>query len=113
MFLAAAAFWLYKLLEVFFSIVVGEFGPGFNVLTGKDEYFFAGSDGFAIRRARVIDVSGEVGGDIPINRFLCVHLKEIFTPAFIGHFIAHHAASVFDDARTFGDVFFGKKPLAG
>lgn len=112
MLFASAAFWLDELVEIFLSVVVGEFGSGFDTFAGKDEHFIVWSDGFTVRPAGVIDVSSHIGGDIPVDRFVRIHLKEIFALVFIRFFLADGMAEILDNTDSLWDVFFGKKSLA-
>jgi len=113
MFLAPTPLRLDEPVEIFLSIVIRELGPGFDTFTGKDKYLTVRADGFAVRPAGVIDVPRPIGGDIPVDRFPCAHIKEIFAVTILRVFFAKDAAGVFDDADAARDIFFGEKPFAG
>jgi len=113
MFFASTTLRLDEFIEIFFPVMVGEFGPCFNALAGKDEHFVMRSGGLAVRPTGVIDISGQIGADVPVDRFFCVHLEEVFAPVFFCFFLADDASGVFDDTDSFRDIFFGKKSLAG
>ena len=109
---APASFRLDERIEIFLSIIIGELCSRRDPLSGKDENPAVPDGDLAVRPAGMIDVSGGIGGNIPIDRLSCVDLEKISAPALFGFLFAEDAPRVFYDADPFRDLFFGKKPLA-
>ena len=64
---AQAALGLYVFVEIFFAVVVGQLFPFFYFAQGRNIDVPAGAVGLAVGRAGVVDVAGNVGGDIAVT----------------------------------------------
>ena len=113
MFFAPTALRLDEYVEVFLPVIIGKLGPRHNPLAGENEDLIARPDCLAVRHAGVVDIPGQIRGDIPVDHFFRIHFEKIFSLALPHLLFTEHAAGVFDDANPFRDCLFSKKTLTG
>ncbi len=113
MLFAPAALRLDEYVEVLLPVIIGKLGPRHNPLARKNEDLVARPDCLAVRHAGVVDIPGQIRGDIPVDHLFCIHFEKISSLALPHLLLAEHAAGVFDNANPFRDCLFGKKTLAG
>ena len=109
----AAAIGADMLVEIFVAIIVDEFFSCFNTFDGIDKNAPTHDLWFAIRLARVINITSDIRAHRAINRLARVHFKEILAPARVLLGSSERAPDVFNNALTFFVGTHSKKTEPG
>ena len=110
---AAAARGLQVLVEIFFTVVVGNLLARLDTLHRFDEYPSAPGDGFTIGAARMIDVSGRIYRRLAVYGLLLSRLKKIFALAGVFLLFGENAPDVLNNPFPFLERAARKKTESG
>ncbi len=112
MLLASASIRFYECIEIFLSIIIDELGSRIDACAGEDEHPPPSYDSLAIGSARMIDITGGIRSDVPVDRLPRTDLEKILAALSFRIPPHQHIPGIFDDADPLGDILPCKEPLS-
>lgn len=108
MFCAATAVGFDEVVEVVFSVVVGQLFAGFDCAFGEHEHFLTLHFHFAVWTAGMVDIAGNVLSRGAVDGFSVANLKKILSCNTIRFVFCDDIAPVLNDESALGNGDVGK-----
>lgn len=109
---AAAAVGFDEMVEVVFSVVVGEFFAGLDGAFGEDEDFLALYLYFAVWTAGMVDIASDVLSRSTVDGFSVANFEKVFSANAVRFVFVDDISPVLNDKTTFWDCDVGENAQA-
>lgn len=92
-----------EVVEILFSVVVGQLVARFDGLAGHNEHAIAADDHFAVWTAGVVNVASDVFTGCSVDGAAIAKVEKVLSTNLIGFIVSNQGAEIFHHKSTAGN----------